>query len=206
MSGFHDVRFPLSIGLAAIGGPERRTEVVTLASGYEERNAVWAGSRRKWDVAPGIRSLDDIAVLTAFFEARRGRLQAFRFLDPFDHSSASPSAEESAADQIIGEGDGQTTRFQLVKRYGLTEEGWVRAIKHPVEVSVLVAVSGGAAAFQLDTGGVVELDTAPPVGAEITAGFRFDTPARFDTDSLAVTLEGDRAGDAGSVPLIEVRS
>lgn len=205
MNGFHDVRFPLSIGLAAIGGPERLTEVVTLASGREERNAVWAGSRRRWDVAPGVRSLDDISILTEFFEARRARLHAFRFLDPFDHSSASPTAQESATDQQIGEGDGQTTRFQLVKQYGPTQTGWMRSITHPIEGSVLVAVDGVAAAFQLDLDGVVDLDAAPGVGAVVTAGFEFDTPARFDTDSLSVTLEGARAGDAGSVPLIEVR-
>ena len=79
MSGFHDVRFPLSIGLDARGGPGRRTEIVTLNSGREERNAVWRDSRRRWDAAPGVRSQSDLARLVAFFEARRGRLHAFRF-------------------------------------------------------------------------------------------------------------------------------
>jgi len=92
VTAFHDVRFPLSIGLAARGGPERRTEIVTLTSGREERNAVWRDSRRRWDAAPGVRSRADLARLVAFFEARLGRLHAFRFTDPFDHGSAGPGA------------------------------------------------------------------------------------------------------------------
>ncbi|WP_323016153.1 DUF2460 domain-containing protein, partial [Devosia sp.] len=33
---FHAVRFPLDIALGARGGPERRTDVVTLAGGGEQ--------------------------------------------------------------------------------------------------------------------------------------------------------------------------
>ncbi|MGJ3231310.1 MAG: phage distal tail protein, Rcc01695 family [Oceanicaulis sp.] len=205
MSAFHDVRFPLSIGLNARGGPERRTEIVTLGSGREERNSPWAGSRRRWDAAPGVRSLDDVAVLTAFFEARRGRLYAFRFADPMDHKSCAPSAEPSASDQLIAVGDGAQTVFALTKTYGQGETAYVREIAKPVAGSVLVAVNGGPAAFTVDSAGRVVFDAAPADGAPITAGYRFDTPARFDTDALDVTVDGFRAGDIASVPLAEVR-
>ena len=33
MNGFHDILFPLDIALGARGGPERRTQIVELASG-----------------------------------------------------------------------------------------------------------------------------------------------------------------------------
>jgi len=36
---FHEVRFPDNISRGARGGPERRTQVVELVSGDEERNA-----------------------------------------------------------------------------------------------------------------------------------------------------------------------
>ena len=39
--GFHEERFPASLSFGAVGGPERRTEVVTLANGFEERNTPW---------------------------------------------------------------------------------------------------------------------------------------------------------------------
>ena len=40
---FHEVRFPDNISRGARGGPERRTQIVELASGDEERNASWTG-------------------------------------------------------------------------------------------------------------------------------------------------------------------
>jgi len=204
MSAFHDVRFPLSIGLGARGGPERRTEIVALASGREERNSPWIGSRRRWDAAPGVRSLDDIARLTAFFEARRGALHGFRFLDPLDHKSSQPSADPGVADQVLGTGDGVETRFALIKIYGEGETAWARAIQTPVAESVEVAVDGAAAGFTLEANGVVRLDFPPALGAVITAGFRFDTPVRFDTDRLEIGADGSGAGQIVSVPLVEV--
>ena len=67
---FHEVRFPANLSFGSVGGPERRTEVVTLTSGFEERNTPWAQSRRRYDAGVGLRSLDDVAALIAFFEAR----------------------------------------------------------------------------------------------------------------------------------------
>ena len=69
---FHEIRFPTNLSFGASGGPERRTEIVTLANGFEERNTPWQDSRRRYDAGLGLRSLDDIEVLIAFFEARRG--------------------------------------------------------------------------------------------------------------------------------------
>ncbi len=204
MSAFHDVRFPLSIGLAARGGPQRRTEIVALASGREERNSPWAGSRRRWDAAPGVRSLDDVARLSAFFEARRGALHAFRFVDPLDHKSCLPSEDVAASDQVLGTGNGVETRFPLTKTYGDGETAWTRTITQPVDGSVLVAVDGVAVSFTLDPDGVVVLDVAPSPGASVTAGFRFDTPVRFDTDQLEMSADGSGASQIASVPLIEV--
>ena len=38
----------------------------------------WAHSRRRYDAGLGVRSLDDLAEVLAFFEARHGRLTGFR--------------------------------------------------------------------------------------------------------------------------------
>lgn len=204
MSAFHDVLFPLSVGLGARGGPERFTEIVELASGHEERNSPWAHSRRRWDAGPGVRSADDLALLTAFFEARRGRLHAFRFRDPADHASCLPSAQVSASDQLLGLGDGTRTHFSLLKRYGEGQGGYLRPIALPVAGSVLVAVNGAAADFTLDGAEIVLAEPAPD-GASVSAGFRFDVPVRFDTDRLEIALDAFRAGAVFSVPLVEVR-
>lgn len=204
MSAFHDVRFPLSIGLAARGGPERRTEIVTLNSGREERNAVWRDSRRRWDAAPGVRSQADLARLIAFFEARLGRLHGFRFTDPFDHGSAGPGATPGPLDQVLGTGDGATDRFQLHKAYGDGAGRWDRPIVLPQTDSVRAAVDGVETPLSVETGGEIVFDVPPPDGALITAGFRFDVPVRFDADQLEASLDAGAAMIA-SVPLIEVR-
>ena len=57
---FHDIRFPTAISLAASGGPERRTDIVVLGSGYEERNSRWADSRRRYDAGYGVKTLDEL--------------------------------------------------------------------------------------------------------------------------------------------------
>jgi uncharacterized protein (TIGR02217 family) len=201
LENFHEVNFPVPLALAATGGPERRTEVVALASGAEARNAVWAGSRRRWDVGSAALKLDALQALVAFFEARGGRLHGFRFRDALDDRSCSVGEMPSATDQVIGTGDGAQTQFQLVKAYG----DYVRRILKPVTGSVLVAVNGVAVPFSLDeTTGEVTLDSAPEADAVMSAGFRFDCPVRFDTDRLDITLEGFGAGKALRVPLIEL--
>jgi hypothetical protein len=110
-------RFPDNISRGARGGPERRTQVVELASGDEERNASWANSRRRYDVAYGIRRADDLAAVVAFFEARNGRLHGFRYKDWADYKSCLPSQAVAPTDQPIGTGNGAVTTFALLKRY-----------------------------------------------------------------------------------------
>jgi len=205
---FHEVRFPLRVGFGARGGPMRRTEVVTLASGREERNAVWAQARRRFDVGGAIRSLDDLAAVTTFFEARMGRLYGFRFRDPMDWRTSLPSAAVTAQDQLLGHGDGAATRFQLVKHYADAAGATTRALRKPVEGSVRVSVGGtelAGEAFSVDlTTGEVDLAIAPGPGLRVEAGCQFDTPVRFDSDVLEASLEGFAAGRVLSVPLIEL--
>lgn len=205
---FHEVRFPDDISRGARGGPERRTRIVELASGDEERNSPWADSRRRYDAAYGIRRADDLAAVVAFFEARYGRLYGFRWKDWSDYKSCLPSASPSATDQIIGEGDGSTTQFQLVKVYASGAQSYSRRIVKPVAGTVLLALDGIAqgSGWSVDPAtGVVSFAAAPGNGVIVTAGFEFDVPVRFDTDRLDVTLDIGRMGSIASIPLIEIR-
>src|SRR5919206_1478289 len=101
---FHEVRFPLDVSLGSRGGPQRRTDIVTLASGREHRNARLAHSRRHYDAGLGVRTLDALHAVVAFFEERRGRLYGFRFRDRVDWRSGPPSQALAATDQLIGTG------------------------------------------------------------------------------------------------------
>ena len=205
---FHDVRFPDNISRGARGGPERRTQIVELASGDEERNASWANSRRRYDISYGIRRADDLDAVVQFFEARNGRLHGFRFKDWGDHKSCKPSGAPTAADQLIGTGDGTATAFQLVKRYASGSQTWVRAITKPVTGTISIALNGAPqmSGWTVDTAtGVVSFATPPGNGVAVRAGFEFDVPVRFDSDALDVTLDIERLGSITSIPLVEIR-
>jgi uncharacterized protein (TIGR02217 family) len=204
---FHEIRFPTAIAFHSTGGPERNTEIVTLGSGFEERNAVWANSRRRYDVGSGVRTLDDLHAVIAFFEARLGRLYGFRFKDFADFKSCAPDAGVSPLDQAIGAGDGAATSFQLVKTYTSGPASWTRQIKKPVDGQVRVAIDGveQTSGFTVDaTTGLVTFAIPPASGAAITAGFEFDTPARFDSDQLSINLASFAAGEIPSIPIVEM--
>jgi uncharacterized protein (TIGR02217 family) len=71
---------------------------------------------------------------------------------------------------------------------------------------VLVSVDGVATSdFTLAAGGKIVFDTAPDEGAAIRAGFLFDVPVRFAEDRLDISGAAFAAGEAPSVPLVEVR-
>jgi uncharacterized protein (TIGR02217 family) len=209
---FHEVRFPAGISLGATGGPERRTEIVVLGSGAEERNSRWADSKRSYNAGYGIKRVDDLHAVIAFFEERRGRFHGFRWKDWSDYKSAAPNASVTALDQAIGTGNGVTATFQLVKTYGSAFAPWTRDIKKPVAGSVRVAVAGvekiAGTHFNVDhatglvtfTGGNI-----PAMGQSVTAGFEFDVPARFDSDRLEVNLSLIEAGSIPNIPIVEVR-
>ena len=209
---FHEVRFPVEVAFGSTGGPERRTEIVTLGSGFEERNSPWADSRRRYNAGYGVRSLDDLHGVIAFFEARHGRLHGFRWKDRADFKSSAPQATPAATDQAIGTGDGAADTFQLVKSYASGSQTYTRTIRKPVAGTVLVAVDGQvkteSTQFTVDTAtGAVTFTggNVPGVGAAVTAGFEFDVPVRFDADFLEINLAAFEAGDIPAIPIVEIR-
>ncbi len=216
MQPFDDVDFPLAIGRDAAVITEFSTQIVTAPSGHEQRSSEWADARMRFDAGPGLRSLADLALLAAFFRARRGAARGFRFADPLDATSAQGGGPPAAGDQYLGQGDGVRRDFPLVKHYGApgsgggqgTHAAQRRRITHPRPASVVAAVAGVAVAasgFTVLPGGTILFAVAPPAGAAVTAGFAFDVPVRFADDRLDISRATFMAGAAPTVPLIEVR-
>lgn len=201
---FDDVSFPIEIGAEASVAPGFSTNVVSSASGNEYRNANWQQARLRFDAGPGVRSDEDIQTLLAFFRARRGAAVGFRFRDPYDHSSNGMTGEPTPLDQAIGTGDGANARFLLGKTYSGGER---RRVTRPATGSVRVAVDGieQAGGWTLEASGTVVFDAPPPPGAAVTAGFEFDVPVRFAEDRIEVNRATFLAGEAPSVPLVEIR-
>lgn len=207
---FHEVRFPATISLGSTGGPERKTDIVTLNNGYEERNAVWAHSRRKYDAGIGMSSLDDLAAVTSFFEARMGRLFGFRWKDWADYKSCLPSETVASTDQHLGDGDGATTDFALRKAYVSGDETYWRPITKPVATKVFVALDGflqseGSDYYINTQTGLVSFAVPPAPEMRVAAGFEFDVPVRFELDSIETSVTSFSAGQIPDVPVTEVR-
>lgn len=193
---FHEIQFPTDISYGSQGGPEFSTEIVQLGSGHEQRNQNWTYSRERWNVAYGVTTADLLAALIDFFYARKGRAIGFRFKNHDDYQGT---------DEELGDGDGSTVDFQLVKVYGTGSETYTRKISKPITGTVTIYVDGtpeGGVTIDYETG-IVTFSVAPSSGEVVTATFEFDVPARFDVDHLPVNLDTYEARSA-DVPIVEL--
>ncbi|MEH6830862.1 MAG: DUF2460 domain-containing protein [Sulfitobacter sp.] len=207
---FHEVQFPTDLSFGALGGPQRRVDVVTLANGFEERNTPWAHSRRVYDAGLGLRSLDDVENVIAFYEARFGQMYGFRWKDWSDFKSGKPSVAINGQDQQIALGDGVTTTFQLIKTYRSGGHVYERPITKPVRGSVLIAVEQDDKLDTIDytvddTTGLITFTNPPDPDTRVFAGYEFDVPVRFDSDSLLTNIASFNAGQVPDIPVREVR-
>jgi len=211
MLAFDDVTYPLALGRDATVTPEFSTTIAVTASGFERRSSLWSNARLRFDVGPGIRSEAELGVLIAFFRARRGAARGFRLRDPSDFSSNGMVDTPRAADQWLGDGDGTTTRFALLKRYGEAgaeaDAQQSRRITRPVVASLRVSVGGSevGSGWTLEPGGVIAFAQPPAAGAAVRAGFLFEVPVRFAEDRLEISGHAFAAGEAPTVPVIEIR-
>ncbi|MGB3472150.1 MAG: DUF2460 domain-containing protein [Erythrobacter sp.] len=206
MQAFDDVLYPFELGRNTAVAPEFSTTVSVTASGHERRNSLWSDARVNFDVGPGVRSETELSQLIAFFRARRGAARGFRISDPFDFSTNGMTGTPTMTDQLLGVGDGARADFQLIKFYGPGDDPQVRPITRPRGETLLVSVEG-APVFDwvLNDAGLLTLGAAPPVGAEVRAGFLFDVPVRFAEDRIDISDINFAAGEAPSIPLIELR-
>lgn len=208
MADFHEVQFPPAISYGSRGGPRRLTQVVSLKSGFEERNQSWKHSRRRYDASVGLRGMRDLHDLLDFWEARRGQLYGFRWKDWADYKTARGRDEVTNTDVTIAAGDGTKTAFQLVKRYNSGGQEYIRPIKKPVIGTVVVSLNdvGQSSGWTLDsTTGVITFASAPGNGVVIKAGFEFDVPVRFDGDEIEVSVDAFEAGSIPAINVVEIR-
>ena len=140
---FHEVRFPANLSFGSVGGPERRTEVVALTNGFEERNTPWAEARRRYDAGVSLRSSRRYRGSDRLFRGASGAaaclsLEGLGGLQELqvvcDHRV------RGSADRV--EGDGVGTTFQLVKTYASGPHAQVRRIVKPVAGTVRVGLAG----------------------------------------------------------------
>lgn len=205
---FDEIRLPLRVEYGAQGGAQFQTEVVVIDNGFERRNQKWSQAHRCYDARTGVTTGQDAAILLGFFQARAGKARGFRVQDWADYSSAADGKSAPLwEDQIIAHGDGVKTSFQLIKNYGDEIVVCERIIRKPVEASVVVGVDDTEylTGWSVEiTTGIISFAQAPAMGTVIKAGFLFDVPVRFDTDTLNVTTINQNIAKT-EIPMIEVR-
>lgn len=187
---FIETQFPPDISIGATGGPGFQTDVITVNSGFEQRNATWADARCVWDVAHGVKTQSQLNDLIAFFRVMKGRANGFRFKDWADFVVASGQGVFTTID---------ATHFQMVRRYTTAGTNHDRVIKKPVSGSVVV--TGGTGVTIDHTTGIVTVSSGTPTA---WTG-QFDVPARFDTDQMKATIEHYNAFTWGQIPVVEIR-
>jgi uncharacterized protein (TIGR02217 family) len=182
---FHNVRLPIEVERGAHGGPHFRTNVTTLASGLELRNAMWTRSRGSWEVAYGVQSTNatdsNFNEVVDFFYARQGMLHDFRFRDWSDYK-IDPA-------QVIGVGNGAISTFRIIRKYTSGPSTYERRITRPTQSTLVVTVNGVSKTLGVDYTenlGVLVFSVPPPAGHNVAVACEFDVPVRFDTDHLGI--------------------
>lgn len=200
MTGFHEIKFPPEVSFKAKSFAEFKTNIVVLNSGNEKRNQQWQNSRKKYEIELKNIGKAEANKIMSFFQARKGKLNGFRFKDWNDFE---------AKDEEIGTGDGETIEYQLVKNYGDETYNYQRKITKPVEGKLTIKQDGsiisGSTYDVLWDKGIITFDTAPDTGAVITADFEFDVPVRFDTDFLSLKTEEYGKSSIDKISLIEIK-
>lgn len=168
---FLDLVFPHDISEGSDGAARYSTKVNQVASGFDYRMAQWDYPLMEYNVAYGVRTLEQLHDMIRFFRVCKGRLNSFRFLDHLDYTSTFAERPESRAapaitafDQEIGPGDGEAMQFQLRKNYEFDGEVSIRPILKPIEDTVLVGVGGIAIQhYSVDySTGIVSLQNRAP--------------------------------------------
>lgn len=180
---FHDILLPDGFQYQSVAGPGFGTVIQESASGHEYRVARQAQGRHRFRLVKSLQTEAEAKALKAFALARRGALHSWKLKDFSDYTSnADGITTPTNLDQIIAVGDGTEDTFNLTKAYtsGDASYTYTRPITLPVSGTVVVAVDGSDTTdFTINAEGQIVLDTPPPDGDVVTAGFQFHVPVRF---------------------------
>lgn len=204
LPSFIETLFPEDISYGSSGGPKFKTEIFVAASGDEQRSSLWADTRAEYNVSHGIRDREAADLVIALFYGVRGRACGFRYKD---------WADCKLNNELIGIGDGTTTKFYFRKTYdpGGGATPFVRQIfKTKATGDDAMTVNSVAvlpANFTINHNeGSVTFATAPANGHEVRATLgEFHVPVRFDIDQLPITQAAWETESIENIPLVEIK-
>jgi uncharacterized protein (TIGR02217 family) len=197
IADFAEVQFPALISRGAKGGPMFKTSVSVVNSGASQRVALWNDPIWRWDVGIGAQTRDQMQEVIEFFIARMGKLQGFRFKDWQDYRVTDQTMQNISGDL-----------WQIVKRYTSGSVTKIRRIRKPIDgtlsITDHVGVPISALEYTVDyTKGTVLFTLGPVVNPRATC--EFDTPVRFDTDSIDYTQDDIDARSWDGIHVVELK-
>lgn len=209
---FIETQFPTDISFGSSSGPMFQTDVIVVDGGHEKRNSRWPTGRHTYNAGYGVKTQAQLDALVVFFQSVKGAAHGFRWKDWLDYKSCKVSETISDTDQNIGTGDGVEVDFQLRKGYTTSSLTTYRNITKPVTGTVVVAVDGvsQASGWTVDTTtGIVTFSAAPANTLEVTAGYQFDVPVRFQNDQLTIVMKAVECAStsvvgSADIPVIEI--
>lgn len=202
--------FPTGIGFGSIATSTWNKRRVSTAAGYAQTNQLFSKALMKFDVAAGVKSLDDCHELLRFFNVMQANDAVVLFTDKTDFKSCAPQQSAAFTDSRFGTGDGATTIFQLKKRYSAGGLNYDRKITRPISGTVTIGKAGVLQTLTTDytinhDTGLVTFTSPPAGGAALTAGFHFYVPVDFIDSSLDWVLTKFKAGTLDGIILEEVQ-
>lgn len=191
---FLNISFPEDISYGAKGGPEFSTNIMLMQNGFEHRNINWNNPRMIYNISYDFLNKDKANQLINFFYLVKGRGYSFRFKDWMDYESHSNEKNFIAINK-------DKTKFQLIKTYNLNNFEFIRKITKPVENSLIINYPDAEVNYNK---GVISFKE--PINENLLKlSFKFDVPARFESDHYGLSNDDFGIYSFKNIKLIEVR-
>lgn len=152
--------------------PVWSSRVQTAASGRDQVAELWSYPLYKFTLTYEVLDSDQLALLTGFFNACRGRSRAFLFTDP---------EQNTVTNGQFGTGTGSVSHFQLLRSIS----GFAEPVLAPLSVTAvrLGGLTLATSSYSVDPlTGVVTFTSPPAAGAVLTADFTYAFRCRFLAD------------------------
>lgn len=194
---FINTELPPQILLGSSFGPSWDVEIVQYGQGDEFVNRKINQSRYTFSLRHVVERSALFADVVQFFNAIGGPATGFLVDNPIDNKT-NMAGSNTATDISLGDGDGSTTTFNLVRTYTHGAVSTSRRIFKPKN-DILVAVDGtpltvvydsvpASGEVSVDSGtGVLTFETAPGDGLAVTWGGGYYCPVRLNGDMLDIS-------------------
>lgn len=205
---FFEHRISERISRGSRGGPKWKTTKTQTISGHRRANAEWSAPLHVYDLAFGVRSIEDFDEVLAMFYNVRGAYDGFRMKDfrDFRHSDRNATAVMTLISGSV---------YQLGKTYTIGARSFTRSIYKPVSGSIAVLRTTSGSTSDITGSSTIDTTNGQVTVTGHTSGDtyawtgQFDVPVAFVDDTLEdMALDGTAQNlvvNVGPIKVEEIR-